>query len=159
MNEGVIAARYAEALLKYVAETGNGRQVYDQASALLHAPSATAASGLAPELVRFTELMTKRGRISLLKESLISFVREYRRVNNIKLAHLTTAVPSPGLEDKVRALIADETGCEVILDSKIDPDVIGGFVFVVDDLLLDASVRRQLELIRREYIQKNKRIV
>lgn len=158
MNEGVIAARYAEALLKYVAETGNGRQVYDQASALLHDPL-SAASGLVPELVRFTELMSKRGRIGLLKESLVSFVREYRRVNNIKLAHLTTAVPSPGLEDKVRALIADKTGCEVILDSKIDPDVIGGFVFVVDDLLLDASVRCQLELIRREYIQKNKRIV
>lgn len=158
MNEGVIAARYAEALLKYVAETGNGRQVYDQASALLHDPSA-ATSRLAPELARFTELMSERGRISLLRESLVSFVREYRRVNGIKLAHLTTAVPSPGLEDKVRALIAGETGCEVILDSKIDPDVIGGFVLVVDDLLLDASVRRQLELIRREYIQKNKRIV
>ena len=34
MNEGVIAARYARALLKYVEETGAGEKVYSQACVL-----------------------------------------------------------------------------------------------------------------------------
>lgn len=158
MNAGVIASRYAEALLKYVEETGGGRRVYDQVNALLQ-DSDKRPDALEPELERFTALMVRRGRSDLLRESLVSFVRQYRALHHIKLAHLTTAVPAPGLEDKVRSLIHDETGYEVVLDSKIDPDILGGFVFVVDDLLLDASVARQLELVRRELVQKNKRIV
>ena len=35
MNQGVIAARYAKALLKYVLETGNGDIVYSQACMLV----------------------------------------------------------------------------------------------------------------------------
>ena len=38
-------------------------------------------------------------------------------------------------------------------------DLIGGFVFDVDDYLVDSSVKRQLELIRRQFIRKNRRIV
>lgn len=158
MNAGIIATRYAGALLRHVTETGGGRRVYGQVTALLRDPDKRPDS-LEPELERFVSLMMRRGRADLLRESLVSFVRQYRRANHIKLARLTTAVPSPGLEDKVCKLIAAETGCEVILDSRVAPDIIGGFVFVVDDLLLDASVARQLELIRRQFIQKNKRIV
>ena len=34
MNVGIISERYAQALLKYVTETGNGKKVYEQAKHL-----------------------------------------------------------------------------------------------------------------------------
>ena len=36
MNTGVIASRYAKALLSYVTEAGAGEKVYSQACALVH---------------------------------------------------------------------------------------------------------------------------
>ena len=41
MNTGIIASRYADALLKYVEETGDGQVVYRQACALADALSAS----------------------------------------------------------------------------------------------------------------------
>lgn len=51
------------------------------------------------------------------------------------------------------------TGGEVRLEEKADPDIIGGLVLTVGDYRLDASVRGQLETLRKEFIDKNKRIV
>ena len=41
----------------------------------------------------------------------------------------------------------------------MDPDLVGGFVFDLEDYLLDASVRHQLDLIREQFIEKNRRII
>ena len=38
-------------------------------------------------------------------------------------------------------------------------DILGGFIFQIDDMRLDASVRQQFELIKKQFIEKNKRIV
>lgn len=66
----------------------------------------------------------------------------------------------PGsLESRLRELIGKETGCELLLETKVDPSLIGGFVFEVEDMILDASVSRQLDFIRRQFIEKNRRIV
>ena len=45
------------------------------------------------------------------------------------------------------------------MEAEVDPSLIGGFTLSVDDKLLDASVSRQLEEIRRQLMEKNKRIV
>ena len=75
------------------------------------------------------------------------------------MATLTTVVSNPQLEQKIRALISDMTGCGLDLNVKLDPSLIGGFRLVVDDLLLDAGVSSQLEKLRRQFIEKTSRIV
>ena len=42
---------------------------------------------------------------------------------------------------------------------KIDPEILGGFVFEMDGYRLDASVESQFRRIRRQLIEKNNRIV
>ena len=56
-------------------------------------------------------------------------------------------------------MIESKTGCKLDLKTEVDPTLIGGFIFEVDDLLLDASVSRQIDIIRRQFIEKNRRIV
>ncbi len=46
--------------------------------------------------------------------------------------------------------IADQTGRKVELSADVDPDVLGGLVVRVGNTVLDASVRRRLETLRRE---------
>ena len=52
-----------------------------------------------------------------------------------------------------------QLGCEVLLETSVDPDLVGGFTLEVGDYLLDASVRRQIETIRRQFVISNNRIV
>ena len=45
------------------------------------------------------------------------------------------------------------------LETEVNQYLTGGLVFDVDDTVLDASVSRQLDFIRRQFIEKNRRIV
>jgi F-type H+-transporting ATPase subunit delta len=56
-------------------------------------------------------------------------------------------------------MLQGRLGGEVVLNAEVDPALIGGFILIIDDKLLDASVSRQLEEIRRQFMDKNKRIV
>lgn len=155
MNTGAIAARYAKALLKLVDETGRGEQVCAQVRRMLEDPNQIPKE-LEPDLCRFVSLVKEKGRESYLRLILHSFVSMYDREHGIKVAHLTTAVPDPDLEEQLRGVL---TGCRLVFKTKVDPSIVGGFVLVVDDLMMDASVKRQLDLIRRQFIERNRRIV
>lgn len=233
MNTGIIATRYATALLKLVEETGSGelvaaqvqviekaldevpdfrRAVDDPAVAAVQKISLFEASlkdSMAQELHKFLELLIRNGRIGDVRLVLTTFVTEYYRSRHIKRARLVVADPAllssssvsgsdspvagsdspvagsdssvagsvrgtvirqtrlpegdsrrPGsLESRLRELIGKETGCELLLETKVDPSLIGGFVFEVEDTVLDASVSRQLDFIRRQFIERNRRIV
>ena len=206
MNTGIIATRYATALLKLVEETGSGELVAAQVQVIEKAldevpdfrravddPAVAAVQkislfedalkdSMAQELHKFLELLIRNGRIGDVRLVLTTFVTEYYRSRHIKRARLVVADPvlldpeptpsapvpvegslrqaqRPALESRLRELIGKETGCELLLETKVDPSLIGGFVFEVEDMILDASVSRQLDVIRHQFIEKNRRIV
>lgn len=199
MNTGIIATRYATALLKLVEETGSGelvaaqvqviekaldevpdfrRAVDDPAVAAVRKISLFEASlkdSMAQELHKFLELLIRNGRIGDVRLVLTTFVTEYYRSRHIKRARLVVADPvlldpepvegslrqaqRPALESRLRDLVEKQTGCRLILKTEVNPSLIGGFVFEVEDTVLDASVSRQLDFIRRQFIEKNRRIV
>lgn len=158
MNTGIISSRYAKALLKLVLENGGGENVYAQVTAMLADPDRM-PQPLAPELERFIALLVKNHRIEHVRLMLNSFVMMYDEQLNRRRIRLTTALAAPELERKIKTLFEEKLGGEVIIDAKVDPDIIGGFILMVDDRMLDASVSRQIEDIRRQFIEKNKRIV
>lgn len=209
MNTGIIATRYATALLKLVEETGSGELVAAQVQVIEKAldevpdfrravddPAVAAAkkialfeaalssvaesvegTSLAPDLRKFLELLIRNGRIGDVRLIFTTFVTEYYRARHIKRAKLVVAdsallnpepTPSdrelaeplrPTLDVRLRDLIEKQTGCKLILKTEVKPSLIGGFVFEVEDTVLDASVSRQLDIIRSQFIEKNRRIV
>ena len=195
MNTGIIATRYATALLKLVEETGSGelvaaqvqviekaldevpdfrRAVDDPAVAAVQKISlfeAALKDSMAQELHKFLELLIRNGRIGDVRLVLTTFVTEYYRSRHIKRARLVVADPAlldpeptpsdpvpvegslrqaqrPALESRLRDLVEKQTGCRLILKTEVNPSLIGGFVFEVEDTVLDASVSRQLDFIR-----------
>lgn len=137
---------------------------------------------MAQELHKFLELLIRNGRIGDVRLVLTTFVTEYYRSRHIKRARLVVADPAlldpeptpsdpvpvegslrqtqrPALESRLRDLVEKQTGCRLILKTEVNPSLIGGFVFEVEDTVLDASVSRQLDFIRRQFIEKNRRIV
>ncbi len=81
------------------------------------------------------------------------------RSKKILRAKLTSVVPSARLEESLSRMVKQQTGCDVIIESTIDPQLIGGFVFTVDDVRLDASVSGQIEALRRQFIENTKRLI
>lgn len=209
MNTGIIATRYATALLKLVDETGSGdvvaaqvqaiekaldevpdfrRAVDDPAvgpakkialfeAALSSVAESVEGTSLAPDLRKFLELLIRNGRIGDVRLIFTTFITEYYRARHIKRAKLVVADPAllnpeptpsdrelaeplrPTLDVRLRDLIEKQTGCKLILKTEVNPSLIGGFVFEVEDTVLDASVSRQLDIIRSQFIEKNRRIV
>lgn len=157
MNTGAVSSRYAKALLKYVQETGRGEQVCAQVRTLLSSPDS--AGTLEPELQKFTELLVKNGRMEDVRLIFTTFVRMYYESTGTLLAHLTTTIPAPEVALKLHDLLEKQTGGRVIMDTEVDPSLIGGFVLEVGDYMLDGSVRHQIEAIRRQFVTQNNRLV
>lgn len=186
MNRSIVITRYARALVKYVQESGQGAIVVSEAQVLVRAIHSipelrrmiTAADDvvspfdkkkllqsalgnrMSQELSRFLTLLNRNGRMDLVEEILRDYIDLYHRSIGIRKAHLTTVEePSERLLQRLKALVKQKTGDDVIIEVDVDPSLIGGFVFDIDDYLLDASVKRQLELIREQFIERNRRII
>ena len=186
MDSGIIASRYARALLKYVAETGEGEAVCTQAtrleraltevpelSELLDNPETvsdqmkmkvfgTALEGdpMTDALARFLRMVLANDRMPLLRLMLHDFIDYYHKSQHLLHARLTTVTP-PGeaLLARIRDMVRRKTGFDVIITTFTDPALIGGFVFEIEDYTLDASAVRPLRRIRRQFVENNRRIV
>lgn len=154
MNTGVISSRYARALLLLTQESGRGEEVFSQARALLKDPSRV-PEPLEPDLTRLVMLLRKNGRERYLRFVLNDFIRLWCKSTGAHLVNLVMAAPDPALPDRISALI----GGKVYIDTETDPSIEGGFTVILDDVMLDASVRGQIERIKRQLIERNSRIV
>ena len=185
MNTGLVSYRYASALMKLVAGTGNGEKVYGQVLALSNSlaaipelralidnpmsvpdskkmdllVSALDGDAMAEELQRFIRLVMKKRRMKLFRFMLVSFIDQYREAHNIKTSRLITAIPDPELENRISQIVKERKGDSVLFEHRIDPEIIGGFIFDIDGYRLDASTASQLKSVRRQFIEKNRRII
>ncbi len=184
MNESILSSRYAKALLKFTRETGNGDKVYSQAGILvlrmeelpqlkdciknndavsitqkLQLLETALGEPMSMEISRFVTLVAQHGRMEYFMRMLYSFISQYREAHNIKVGRLTTAMPAEGLKERMESLFHERTGAEVHLEMKVNPEILGGFIFEIDDWRLDGSVGNRFRIIRRQLIEKNNRIV
>jgi F-type H+-transporting ATPase subunit delta len=64
---------------------------------------------------------------------------------------VTSAVElDQGIVEDIGREIEQQTGRRVELSSSVDPDVLGGLVVRVGNLVLDATVRNRLEQLRKQ---------
>lgn len=184
MNAGIVASRYAKALLKYVQEEGSGERVYSQVRTLVHVMnevpqmekyitdvsdvslerklsllSAALDGPLEPSVDRFLRLVANHRREEMFPRMLLSFIEQYRAANRIMVGRIVTAVHNDGLRGRLEDVFHDRTGAEVHLQEKVDSDIIGGFVFELEGCRIDASVGSQLQRLKRQLVEKNNRIV
>lgn len=94
---------------------------------------------------RLLSLLGERGRLALLPEIEAQF--EQLRADAERRA-TAWAVSARELEEgeaeKIRRVLAERTGCTVVLESRIDEQLLGGAVVRVGDQVLDGSLRGRL---------------
>ena len=79
---------------------------------------------------------------NILRGKLITAIE----IDDATMAHLTKSV-----ELKVEGKLE--------LEKIVNPNILGGFILELDFIRWDASLRRQLDSIRNQYIERNRRIV
>lgn len=89
--------------------------------------------------------------VSRRRLSLISGIRqEYTRLVDVyhgrERVQVVSAVPlDTDEQERVTRLLREMVGREVVLESRVDPETLGGLVIQVGDKLIDGSVRGRLE--------------
>ena len=182
MDIGIIARRYAKALIEYAVEQKSEDALYQeilmfiknyqeikQLPMVLDNPLVSpeqkinvicqAASTQASLVFRkFATLVVYHHRESIMPFIAHSFIGLYRKLKHISIGQLITAVPvadkeADRLEMWMESQAAEST--DVILEKKVDPNILGGFIFEIDDYRLvpsniELSDIKKLEKVKME---------
>lgn len=109
----------------------------------------------------FIKLLVKKTRENNLPQIVNAFIEQYNKLKDIHRVKLTTAIPmSNELQEMILAKIRSNTPVQNIeLETVVEDELIGGFKLELDGTLIDASVLRDLNDVKKqfksnEYIQQ-----
>jgi F-type H+-transporting ATPase subunit delta len=105
-----------------------------------------AGEEMSPLMHSFLKLLVDKGRIVFLEGIGKQYLARLRELNQTVLAEVTSAVPlSEAQQQTVREKVQDLSSArQVEIETKIDPDLIGGVIIKVGSQVIDASLRGQL---------------
>jgi F-type H+-transporting ATPase subunit delta len=82
----------------------------------------------------------------------LQYVKLVKDFKGIKTATLTSAQPlDEETRNKILVRLKEQTGGEVELIEKIDPELLGGFTLSLEGQLIDASIKNTLHQLRNEF--------
>ncbi|HOB29069.1 MAG: ATP synthase F1 subunit delta [Dethiobacteria bacterium] len=160
MSQDKVARVYAEALFSEARKMGQAEELGEKLLSLKRRMEEDAEL----QKVLQHELISPQEKEKALKELLprllsrereemiISIVPEYQRLldeeKDVEPVEVTLASAiTPALESELKQRLAQVIGKKVRLEIKIDPKILGGMVLRWEDRVVDASVKKKLELI------------
>ncbi len=100
----------------------------------------------------YIHLITNKKREIYLAEIANEFINQYKTKKKILTAIVTTA---NGIDEVTRKQIIEivkgQSTSEVIIQEKIDKNVIGGFIIRVGDKQVDATIARKINSLKRSF--------
>lgn len=105
-----------------------------------------------PVTIAFFNIMVNKGRAGVLYATAKEVINQYNVHKGIIKALVESATElSADAEKQIIATVEKSTGKKVILEKRVDPGLIGGFVLTVGDKQFDASILRNLNSLRKEF--------
>ena len=106
----------------------------------------------ADDIVRnFLELLIEKHRMPAIHRIRREYNALWEEENKLLPVQVTSAIELDA--DTIKQIgdaIGERTGRKVELESKVDPDILGGIVLRVGDRILDASIANRLESLRKQ---------
>jgi F-type H+-transporting ATPase subunit delta len=177
MQNPRLAARYAKSLLDLAVEQNQLDAVYADMKwlqqvnksnpdfvALLRSPiissdkkdkiiDAIIGSKVSKLTMLFTNLLTTKTRESNMPEIVTAFIEQYNKLKNIQTVKLTTATAiSEELKQSIVAKVKSSTSTAVEIETSVKEELIGGFKLEVCGTLIDASILRDLNDVRKQFL-------
>ncbi|POY35081.1 ATP synthase F1 subunit delta [Solitalea longa] len=105
--------------------------------------------------ITFFNLMVAKGREEYLYTTAKQFAELYNLLKGIVKAEIVSASAlTEGNKIELIANLEKELGKQVILKTKVDPDLVGGFVLTVGDKQFDTSIAKQLRTLKNQLVSK-----
>lgn len=106
-----------------------------------------------PTSLNLALLIVQRGLSDLMPKIAVELQRMVFDYKNQAIAEVTTAVP---MDDKQQSLVQQalerKTGKTILLQTKINPDILGGVVARVGDQVIDGSIQQRLQALKRQLL-------
>lgn len=177
MNVSLITIRYAKALFSLALEKGLLGEVYGDVKlishqfdtvanfqAVLDSPvikpaqkrelfSTVFESSVNSMTLKFMHVLIANQREALLKSVLIDFEDLYKKYLGVKDVRMVTAVPlDADFKDSIKSILAKELDSNIEFRTEVKPDLLGGFIIVVDGKMLDTSLSSKLRLMKKSLL-------
>jgi F-type H+-transporting ATPase subunit delta len=113
-----------------------------------------ARGGTPPMVGKLLALLAERDRLVILPDLLAAYRERLRDHQNVVRAEVTTATPLP--PDRAKAIerrLAEMTGRTVMLETNVDPSIIGGVVARIGSTVYDGSLTRQLDRMKQRLVE------
>ena len=180
MSDGLSPRRYAKALYKFAVENGDSEEIYELLKklsfryasidelkrAVLNPEISDEEKGAymlklvggAPgsSLDKFLLLCVRNNRAEYLQKISLAYVDLYREAHEIAHVVITTAVPMPDAEvNEIIDIVKRRLEAKSLeIERVINPELIGGFKVTINGLVLDTSVKRELNELRLQLQKK-----
>jgi F-type H+-transporting ATPase subunit delta len=176
MSEITVAIRYAKALIDLATEQKALEAVNKDMELFIHTvkanPQLNAVLGnpiiyhdkkikildgifadkVSKVTILFFNLMVNKSRADILYPAALEFVNQYDLVKNITNASVVSATElSEANKKTIIAEIEALTKGTVKLSTRVNPDLIGGFVLTVGDTQVDTSISSSLAKLKKEF--------
>ena len=176
MAQTKVASRYAKSLLELAQETQSLEQTYKDLELILKVMDQNKGlemlmrnpivnsdkklkitrevfkGNISDVTLLFVEILIKKRREAYLKDIIQQFIAQYKVINGITTAVITTAV---GIDEKIRQevinLIRKSENSEVELVEKVNPELIGGFVLRYGNIQYDTTVAKYLRQLKMNF--------
>ncbi len=108
---------------------------------------------IGPGALNMALVLLSRGRSSLIPYIARAFADlEQRREHSVTASVTSTVELSEDQRTALRAQLSAQTGKEVMLETHVDPAILGGLVIKIGDQLLDLSVTARLGRLREQVV-------
>jgi len=110
-----------------------------------------AVTGAEPIVLNFLKLLIEKHRMPALFRIRRVYESLWEDYNKLLPVQITSAVElDEQIVKHIGDQISEQTGRKVELSASVEPDILGGIVVRVGNQVLDASIRRRLELLRKQ---------
>lgn len=109
-----------------------------------------------PVTLDFFKIMVNKMRSEILFETAKEFIAQYNFKKHILKASIVSAVPlSESNRKEAMEIVKKARGGKIVLEEKVDPELIGGFVLTIGDRQFDTSIANTLSKIKEEFSHKS----
>lgn len=109
--------------------------------------------GASPAVAKLLTLLAERDRLGLLRDLADVYHERLLEHQQVVRAEVTTAVPlAVEHAEQVRRRLAEVTGRQVTMTTRVDPGIIGGVVTKIGSTVYDGSVARQLAALKEKLV-------
>jgi len=111
---------------------------------------------LSTEMENLLSVLIEKGKLGAVDSVAIEYQRLMDQYHGIEGSQVASVITVNPLDDATRLELGKRlskmAGRPVVIDSKVDPDILGGVIIRIGDKLIDGSIRTKLQTLSKELV-------